>query len=744
MKIPAILKRQRLRIGLGWGIVLLLVLNTVGVLRLDAVQGLENYAYDLRLRSTMPGGVDPRIVIVDIDEASLQRQGHWPWPRDQLAQLIDRLFEHYQIDALGFDVLFAEADRSSGLAQLEQLALGALQDNPAFGQALQRLRPELDHDQRFADSLKNRRIALGYYFRHDAQPDSRVGALPAPALPLGSWETQPMGAVPATGYSANLPVLQQAAASAGFFNASPLIDQDGVIRRLPLLQQLDGQLYESLSLALLRLALQQPPLELNSEATGPGTQVVESLQLGRRRIPVDADMAALVPYRGRQGSFAYVSASDVLQAKADPALLKGTLVLVGTTAPGLLDLRSTPVQESYAGVELHANMLAGMLDGQLKQRPPYLIGLELVGLLLLGSLLALALPALGPLGASVLTASSLLAVTAGNLYAWQALQLVMPLASSLLLIASLFVFNMSYGFFVDARGKRLLAQRFGQYVPPELVSEMASDPEAYTLEGTSRELTVLFSDVRGFTSISEGLDPHQLTELMNGFLTPMTHLIHRHRGTIDKYMGDCIMAFWGAPVNDAQHARHAVQAALDMVAELERLQDSFQARGWPPIHIGVGLSTGQMTVGNMGSEFRLAYTVMGDAVNLGSRLEGLTKAYGVPIIVSERTRDQASDFVYCELDRVRVKGKRQPVRIFAPLGRPEQVSQAQREELHACAQALQLYQTQAWDPAASAFAALHERHPERLLYRLYLGRIAHFKQQPPPPDWDGSFTFATK
>ena len=744
MKNTGFLKRYAVRIGLGFVIVLAMLLNAAGVLQLGFVQRLENYTYDLRLQWTMPDTVDPRIVIVDIDEKSLQQVGHWPWPRNEIAHMIDVLFDQYKIEALGFDVLFAESDESSGLRKLEQLERADLKNNPDFKQAMDRLRPSLRYDQIFADSLKNRKVVLGYYFRHDAKADSRVGTLPAAALPAGSFHPDHVGAVQATGYSANLPVLQQAAPSGGFFNASPLIDSDGVFRRISMLQMFDGQLYDTLSLAMLRLVLPDPTLDLNYANNEQNAVALESLQLGSRRIPVDANVASLVPYRGRQGSFPYVSATDVLQGKVLPEVLLGAMVLVGTTAPGLLDLRATPVQESYAGVELHANMIAGVLDGNIKERPAFVLGLEMVELLLVGGFLALALPAFSPLVATLLTAGIALAVVASNVYLWQFQNLIAPLASSLVLISALFVFSMSYGFFVDSRGKRMLAGLFGQYVPPELVDEMAKDPGAYSLEGSNRDMTVLFSDVRGFTTISEGLDPKQLTQLMNEFLTPMTHVIHHNRGTIDKYMGDAIMAFWGAPVADPDHARHALQAAMEMIAKLESLQDHFKSKGWPPIKVGVGLNTGDMTVGNMGSEFRLAYTIMGDAVNLGSRLESLTKNYGVQIMVSEFTSARVPDYAYRELDCVRVKGKDRPVKIYEPLGPADQLSASQRDELAQYHNALTLYRGQHWAQAKEAFAQLHTLAPQRLLYTLYLDRLAHFELEPPPADWDGTYTFLTK
>jgi adenylate cyclase len=418
--------------------------------------------------------------------------------------------------------------------------------------------------------------------------------------------------------------------------------------------------------------------------------------------------------------------------------------LVGTTAPGLMDLRATPVQNVYAGVEIHANMIAGILDQNIKQRPAYTVGAEFLILLLTGLLLALLLPVLTPLWATALTIGVLTFSVIFNLMVWQLANLVLPLASSLLLITAIYVLNMSYGFFVESRGKRQLAGLFGQYVPPELVDEMARNPEAISLEGESRELTVLFSDVRGFTTISEGLDPKQLTQLMNEFLTPMTHIIHHNRGTIDKYMGDAIMAFWGAPLADPQHASHAVKAGLEMIAGMTKLQEQFKAKGWPEIKIGVGLNTGEMTVGNMGSEFRMAYTVMGDAVNLGSRLEGLTKNYGVYIIVSEFTKEKAPEYLYRELDIVRVKGKDEPVTIFEPICELGQEDKSIKDELKLYRETLRLYRAQNWDLAEMQFINLQKMHPARYLYRIYLERIAYYRQNPPGADWDGVFTFQTK
>jgi len=420
--------------------------------------------------------------------------------------------------------------------------------------------------------------------------------------------------------------------------------------------------------------------------------------------------------------------------------------LVGTTAPGLLDLRSTPVQNVYPGVEIHANIISGILNQNIKHQPAYTLGYVFLLLVLIGLIMSSLLPKISPLHTSLLTLTVATAITTISFYAWNHWNLVLPMATPLLLTLSLFILHMSYGFFVESRSKRQLARLFGQYIPPELVDEMDQhlDDEMVSLEGQNREMSVLFTDVRGFTAISEQLEPKELTRFMNAFLTPMTRTIHKHRGTIDKYMGDAIMAFWGAPLKDNQHTEHALAAAMEMVEILEQLQTQFKANGWPEIKIGIGLNSGPMSVGNMGSEFRMAYTVLGDAVNLSSRLEGLTKIYGVNIIVSDTVRYSVRSHLYRKLDHVRVKGKQQPLAIYEPLGQKEQVRNSIKSELSRYHKALRLYQRQRWDLAEREFFALTQQNPECYVYTLYLDRVIYFKTHPPAADWDGVFTHHQK
>ena len=738
-----------LRTGLSLGLVLIMMLHASGYYPLALLTKLELFAYDARLRLTLPGGIDPRIVIVDVDEASLAREGQWPWPRQRVAQLVDTLFSHYQVRLLGFDMLFAEAQTDPTLAAIDQLAEGALRDNSAFQQQWTRLRPQLKDDGRLVRSFQDRDVVTGYYFATPGQQsdDLKVGQLPAPAAPLADLGAAPNPFASATGYSANLPQLQNSAASGGFFN-STLVDFDGLFRRLPLLMTHEGQLYEHFTLAVVRRLMGNPPLEFLLATGYQGAQGLEGARLegvriGAFDIPVDAQGAALVPYRGAQGSFPYLSASQVLRQQADPEVLRGAIVLLGSAAAGLMDLRATPVQNIYPGVEINASLIAGILDQRIKYRPAYTIGLELVLLALVG-LLSTGLGWLPPLRALLATLGVAAGVLALNLFAWQELNQVIPLAPTLSLLLLLYLLHSSYGFFVQNRREHRLTRVFGQYVPRELVAEMSRRPGSFALGGESREMTVLFSDLQNFTTLSETLQPDQLAQLMQFVLTPLTRSIQEQRGTIDKYIGDAIMAFWGAPLADPDHARHAVLAALAMKNCLNALAPELQARRWPVLSMRIGINTGLMAVGNMGSEFRMAYTVLGDAVNLASRLEGSAKQYSVGIVISESTRAAVPDIACRELDRLRVKGRAAPVTVFEPLGLAADLSSSQQRELQRHEQALSDYRAELWQEARVGFELLAVDHPDQPLYHFYLQRLADLQLNPPPAPWDGVFVLTEK
>jgi adenylate cyclase len=737
-------KQHRVRTLLGFAITLFFIGHAVRWYEIGLISQLDHIIYDQRLEMTMPRGIDESIVILDIDEKSLQEVARWPWPRDLMARLVDKLFDKYRIALLGFDVVFAEPDHSSGVRALDTLARGELKDVAAFQQAYRGLRPGLDNDGRFAAAIKDRPVVLGFSLNpeNDAR---RIAALPPPVLPQDALKDRKAELVQFVGYGGNLERLQKNAAGAGHFY--PWLDQDGMVRRVPLIVELDGASYEALSLAMLRVLIGQregrtPPVVPVFPAEGATDArggALEFLQIGRLQVPVDESANALVPYRGRQGSFRYVSLSDVLNDRVPLERLAGKVALVGTTAPGLRDQRATPVQKNYAGVEIHANLLAGMLEGKIKHKPLFMVGAEALLLLAGGAVLSLLIPMLAAGWATLAAGAGLVLITALDVAVWQYAGWVLPLATSLLMTSFIYTMNMAYGYFIEDRIKRRVAARFGQYVPPEVVDQIVADPDLADMEPKAAELTILFADIRGFTGISEALSPEQLHEYINQYLTDMSAIIRaRYRGTLDKYIGDAIMAFWGAPVEDAQHARNGVLAALEMQRECRVLNEKLTSRGWPALAIGVGVNTGSVRVGDMGSQVRRAYTAMGDAVNVASRLEGRTKHYGVGILVGEATRNAVEDIVFREVDRIKVKGRDTAITVYEP------VDNGRDDELRRWNQALRAYRAQQWNEAEAILSELQGIAPDCGLYPAFAAKVADLRRNPPPPGWDGVTAFDEK
>ena len=738
LTLPATSLKMRRFLGqfaLGIAFLLLLLGHSGGVYRLGFLQQLDAFIYDFKVELFAPKGVDDRVVIVDIDEKSLKEVGRWPWPRATMAALTDSLFLQYGVAAVGYDIIFSEPDQSSGLPVLEKLATGPLSGESGFKGMLDRLRPQLDYDARLAESLSGGPSVLGYYFNFAAGSES-VGQLPPPMLSCEQLHRNGVQPQAASGYNANLARLQEHAATAAYFNMQA--DFDGVARRMPMAINFQGQCYGPLAL----LTTQQAMGAIETHIFPAHGWHPPSLDLDGIQVPLDAWGRALVPYR-QPGAFRYLSATDVLNARTPAADLEGRAILIGSSAPGIMDLRVTPMSKIFPGVEIHANLISGMLDGVIKWEPMNVTKVELLTILVVGLALAATLPFLAPLLSALVTLVVGGVITGAGLYAWSAWNMHFPMAATLMAVLGLFVLNMSYGFFVEARSKAQITRLFGQYVPQELVDEMAKDPARYSLRGESKVMSVLFSDIVGFTSISEGLEAAQLAEMLNVFLSHMTRLIQQNRGTIDKYIGDAIMAFWGAPMSDEQHARDAVLTALAMQATLKELNPTLNERGWPAVKIGVGVNTGRMSVGNMGSVFRMAYTVMADAVNLASRLEALTRQYDVWVLVGEATREACPDLVFRFIDQVRVKGKDNAVSIYEPLGVQGEIDGRLLEETAQLDAALAAYRARDWDNAEAKLNVLKSNNPIKL-WDVYLQRITHFRQVPPPEDWDGVFTYTSK
>ncbi|MBX2867629.1 MAG: adenylate/guanylate cyclase domain-containing protein [Acidiferrobacterales bacterium] len=734
------MKSKAIRYLAGIAILLPMLFHVAGLTDFRALRELEYKLYDARLRLTAPMGIDPRIVIIDIDEKSLSAEGQWPWNRDVLARLITTLFEQYNIEVLGLDMVFAEPDEDVTLNELRStFSVDELEANPTLKQILNKP----TRDQIFADTLQRYNVVMGYIFGTEEE-QANIGSLPFPLFDKDSGLSEKSFAPKNTRFSGNLDILQQRKAG-GFFSLYNALDSDGSIRKIPLLNEFEGALYPTLGLSVaneyLGTEIEPVIVEVNKDG---GYAALEGLNFGPFTVTMDQNSAVHVPYRAHKKAFEYVSATDVLTDNvAESEKLEGVIALLGTSAPGLVDNRSTPIHQLFPGVEVHANLIAGLLDGHFRSYPGWAKGAEVIVTLLVGLILVFLLPSLRAVSMTIVSAIIILGYIAVNFMWWQRNDFIVALAPILVTAFLIYLVNLIFGYFLETRMRMQMKQSFGLYVPPEIVDSMQGKSVQTLLRSEKKPMTVLFTDVRGFTALSERLSPEALSELMNRFLTPMTEIVHRNGGAIDKYMGDAMMAFWGAPLENAKHAEAATLAAIEMQFAMIQLNEDFAADGLPRIEIGIGVNTGPMSVGNMGSEFRMAYTVLGDAVNLGSRLEGLTKQYGVPILLGETTAAACAHLVLSEVDQVRVKGKEEPIKIFTPVGKEGEVSIKRMHHRDQFARALACYRLQNWTGALDLLNELYDDQ-RKALYNMYINRVNHFMRTPPPPDWDGVFDFKVK
>ena len=613
---------------------------------------LNNIGYDMQLRARLfTHFVKPSspIAIIDIDDKSLQAEGRWPWPRSKLAQLVLRLKEEGVV-VIAMDIMFSEAEDNPGNTIIQLLDARKL-STPALDNAIKQIIPSIDNDMQFATALAQQDTVLGMTFLPRAETS---GILPLSIYELKTPEDQHLSFIEGVGFISNIESLQKAAKYAGFINVYP--DPDGIIRRVPLLMRYKNNLYPSLALGAVQLFLLEK-IKLNTENYN-GYPQLESIQLGDHTIPSDSLSQILVPFRGKSFTFPYVSATDVLHKNLPPNSLAGKIVFLGPSATGLGDLRATAVQGIFPGVEIQATIADGIISDNYFYKPEWTKGAEITITVVFGAIFVFLFPFLGPRALTILSLVIPTCLIILNNYFWLKTGLIIFILVPILLIITLAFMNIIYGYLFESRKRERLKEMFGQYVPEEHIDEMLKGADNFALLGEDREMTVLFADIRNFTTISETMTASELKTLLNEFFTPMTEIIFKYQGTIDKYIGDLIMAFWGAPLFDKKHAEHAITAALEMQETVAHLKPAFSARGWPEINIGVGLNSGVMSVGDMGSQYRRNYTVLGDAVNLGSRVEGLTKFYGVNLMVTEATQKDQKKFIFRQLDRVRVKGKK--------------------------------------------------------------------------------------
>ncbi len=720
----------------------LLLLAGLAVLRVADPRPIE----ELRVRTFDTFQViDPRkkiarpVRIVDLDEKSLAKYGQWPWPRTRVADMVNELTRLGAV-AIGFDIMFFEPDRMSPgaiaatLRDLDDVTRDKLRELPS-------------NDQVLAEAIQKNRVVLGETGLPSKVPDLDKSLAVTPLAMLGGEPQSLLVQFP--GLLRNIRTLEQAAAGFGVLTIKT--EHDGIVRRVPLIMQTQGITMPSLSFELLRIASHTDTVLVKMDKAG-----VKSVGVRGFDAPTDRNGQLWVHFAPRDPSI-YVSAADLLDGLVSKDEIEGHIVLIGTSAVGLQDVKTTPLDPVMPGVEIHAQILESILTKRVLAEPAWGIGAELIATVLLGLIIIGVAPLFSPV-ALTLFGTAIVAGLAGTSWYFYASQRLLidatyPLISSVAIYLTL-VFS---SYFREQSQRRQIRSAFSQYLSPALVAQLAQSPEKLVLGGEQRIMTFMFSDMRGFTTISEFYksDPQGLTGLMNRFLTPLTNAILRRKGTIDKYMGDAIMAFWNAPLDDADHAVNAVEAAIDMIGEMESLNkaraDEAIAAGVPvlPLNIGVGLNTGPCVVGNMGSDLRFDYSVFGDSVNLASRLEGQSKNYGFPIIAGATTAMAVKDkYAILEIDFIMVKGKKAPEVIYAIMGREEMAQSARFQTLrNLMIEMLANYRSRNWDEALMSIErgrSSDEANTLKLLYDIYEERIHDFRKNPPPEDWDGAFALTSK
>jgi len=702
------------------------------------LQRINGLIYDLRLNSMIESrNTDTNIIILDIDEKSLEQEGRFPWSRIKIARMIEKLADAGAV-VVAFDVMFAEPQRNYVNSVIE--LLGEKPNHKHLISQLTPLIPHADADAIMAKSLTLTDVVLGMAFHADSKV--QVGEMQSSVITFDTQDINQLHSHEFFGHTNNVAILQNNSPGTGFINSTP--DPDNFIRTTSLIAQYKDKFYPSLALEAAKLYTLSDEIKVIT-ADLVTSRSITGLKLGREIIPTDEYGRVLIPFKGPAKSYPYISATDLLHDNIDISLFDSAIVLVGTSAIGHADLRATPVGVQYPGVEIHANVIDGLLHPEvIPSVPDWWEAAILLMLLFLGCTLSLFFPFLGPRSIAFTGFFLLLGLIVFDFYLWSIQKISLPMATCLLISLLLIILNIGIGYFTESGRRKQIKGIFDQYVPPAHIDKMLSDPNAINLTGQRKEMTVLFSDIRSFTTISEKLTAHELGDLLNRYFSPITKSIFEHRGTIDKYVGDMVMAFWNAPLHDKYHVRNAICCAFQMLEITNELSEIFEKEGLPKIKVGVGINTGEMNVGDMGSTYRRAYTVLGDAVNLGSRLEGLTKFYGVDLLVGETCIKHCPDMKFRLIDKVRVKGKLKAVSIFEPIPVELSDNSAVIQELKEYQAAYTEYLNKNWQQAKTQFEALTNKYKNRKIYLLYLERIETLKSISLPEGWDGSFTHTSK
>lgn len=702
---------------------------------------LDYKIYDQYLKQYHTSNATSIPVVIDLDEKSLAEMGQWPWPRYRVAMLLKYL-QAYGASAVATDIIFVEADRTSPVILQQQLKKEMKIDITIDG-----LPPALvDNDKLLAHNIKTGPFVLGFDFLTKAIKSddgvvrnltdcfikpAKVAILAPPNAP------SPHDVI----FSAEeaicpIPVLAMAARQTGFITIAP--DQDSVYRRVPLLYSWNKKFYPSLALAALMQATGIKSIVLKMSPIG-----VESIRMGKTVIPTDERGRMLINYRGKMKTFQYISASDVLNKKLPAGALRGKIAFIGTSASGLKDIRATPLDPGYPGVEAHATIIDNILSKEFLNVPDWAKGLEFAVMLAVGIITTLLLMWSPAAWLVVPLLGMGYAMWYGSVIMYEDYRYYISPLYSFINLALTFTLLTMIKFWREEHAKRFIHGAFAHYLAPSVISQIMDDPDSLSLEGQEKDITIQFSDVRSFTTLSEKLSPTQVTNLLHDYLTPMTRIITEHEGTLDKFIGDAVMAFWNAPLDIKNHQKKSLDAALVQQSKLDELNEVFIEKYGFTIAVGTGIHSGPVRVGNMGSADLFDYTLIGDNVNLASRLEGLTKYYGQKLVVSQNIVDACGDdYAFRILDSVRVKGKEEPVTIFTAY--PLDMAEERRDELNLYEKAHDLYLKMEFDKARELFEELLEKYEEPVLYQMYIERCEQLKAHPPGNDWDGVFTHKTK
>ena len=712
---------------------------------------MELKALDLRMfsRGKLPPGGET--VIAAIDEKSLSELGRWPWPRTNLAQLIDKL-KRYGAKAVGFDIVFSEPDQNSSLKTIIDLSKEVkkigIQDKSVQG-LLNRKKMTADTDTALAESItRAKNVTLGYFFYrykkeavHISEEEIEASAenIANSRYQMIKGETAPGDDVFVHAYSAvpNLKPISDAAENSGYFNAFP--DSDGTLRWSPLVIKFQNDYFLPLSLSLLLQYLDWPMLTLKMAGYG-----IEGVKIGDIDIPTDESGRMLINYLGPAQTFPHHSISDIINGRLSPDNFKNKIVIIGATAIGIYDMRVTPFSAVYPGVEIHANVIDNILHRNFLRQSVFTSFLDVCAIIVFGLIVGIVIPRVNAVRGVVL---SLLIVTAFiviNTFIFSHFNVWLNVIYPALTMITIYLGITVYRYITEEREKKKIRGAFQYYLTASVINEMLKDPSKLKLGGDKKDLTVLFSDIRGFTTISEKLTPEELVHLLNEYLTAMTKVVFKYDGLLDKYIGDAVMAVFGAPLDQPDHALRACRTALGMMEELKKLQKKWAEEGKPVLDIGIGINSGDMVVGNMGSDMRFDYTVVGDMVNLGSRLEGINKEYGTNIVISEYTYNDVKDVLFCrELDSVIVKGRKLPVKIYELLDEGKD-PEKRGKTVGLFEEGLSKYKQGLWDEAIVSFRKCIEVEPDDAPSKLYIKRCEELKNNPPAGIWDGVFIMTRK